>query len=207
MTEEEARAWLKSVGVSSKDGRRLQAYVDLLLARSGEQNLISAASRDAIWSRHIVDSAQLVPLAGSRRPGRWLDLGSGAGLPGMVTALLTGTPTTLLEPRALRVTFLREVAAMLGLEGSVEVVRARAEMFPVEHFLVISARAFAPLNRVFVVSHRFSSRETLWLLPKGANASRELASVERDWRGVFHVEQSVTDTRSGIIVAREVEKR
>lgn len=205
MTEEEAQCWLRdTLGVSIEVNARLETFVDFLLERALTQNLISDSTRQQVWARHIVDSAQLVPLARGASLGAWLDIGSGAGLPGIVTALITGRATTLVEPRALRVAFLREALARMGLTNTVTITPTRLEVCPTAHFTVISARAFAPLSRVFDVSHRFSSPDTLWLLPKGANAGNDVADARRRWRGTFHVEQSITEPNSGIVVATRV---
>lgn len=207
MTEDDARAWLDDFGVSPEQWQKLELFVGLLLQHGEAQNLIARSTRAHIWSRHIVDSAQLLPLVAGRPHANWLDLGSGAGLPGLVTAVLSERPTTLLEPRALRVTFLTEAVARVGLQNQVKVAQSRAETFEGGIFSVISARAFAPLHRLFAVSHKFSSESTIWLLPKGANAAQEVTDVTDDWRGVFHVKQSVTDFRSGIVVAQGVARR
>src|SRR2546423_5668040 len=103
---------------------RLSAYVELLKFEAKRQNLVSESSLEHIWERHIVDSAQLLrfePYTGAT----WLDVGSGAGLPGIVIACLAEGPVTLLEPRRLRSEFLRHTIRALGLTARVE--RAKVE--------------------------------------------------------------------------------
>lgn len=208
MTEEEARCWLRdALGASREVIGRLEAFVAFLLEQALTQNLISNSTRQQVWTRHIVDSAQLVPLARRASSGAWLDIGSGAGLPGLVTALITGRATTLVEPRALRVAFLTEALTRVGLTNTVTIIPTRLEVCATTQFSVISARAFAPLSRIFDVSHRFSCPDTLWLLPKGANAGNNMADARRHWRGMFHVEQSITEPGSGIVVATQVTRR
>jgi 16S rRNA (guanine527-N7)-methyltransferase len=178
----------------------LIAYVELLRAASGRQNLVSAATLDTIWERHVVDSAQLVrfePVGGAS----WIDIGSGAGLPGLVVACLVDGPITLVEPRRLRAEFLREAVVRLGLRATV--IQAKAERISGK-FDVITGRAVAPLPRFLGLCDHLSTRNTVWVLPKGRNAQSELVEAQCSWQGMFHVEPSVTDEDSGIIVATGV---
>lgn len=179
---------------------RLQAYVELLKAENQRQNLVSETTLQQVWRRHILDSAQLVrfePDAGSS----WVDIGSGAGLPGIVIACLVEGPVTLVEPRRLRAGFLSEVVSALNLHAMVECTKIERIS---GRFDVITARAMAPLARLFEISHHLSTGKTVWALPKGRSAQSELAEAQRAWQGVFHVEPSVTDADSRIIVGTGV---
>jgi len=166
-----------------------------------QQNLVSAASLADVWDRHIVDSAQLVRWAPS---GDWIDLGSGAGLPGIVIACLVDGRVTLAEPRGLRADFLHRVVETLRLGATV--IRSRAEALSGQ-YAAITARAVAPLTTLLEISHHLSTGKTVWILPKGRTAVAELAEARKTWQGVFHVERSVTDPDARIIVAREVKAR
>jgi 16S rRNA (guanine527-N7)-methyltransferase len=209
VTEEEARAWLNdSYDVSRETWERLETYVASLLEEMQHQNLIAASTRDHVWARHIVDSAQLLLHAPSvEDSGTWLDLGSGAGLPGIVIAILSDWQVGLVESRKGRIGFLCAMIEKLSL-GNARVQGCRLESLDVTvPVSVISARAFAPLDRLFEKAVRFAGGETIWLLPKGKNCQNELQQVRPSWQGVFHVEQSVTDPESAILVARSVRKR
>ena len=184
---------------------RIALYVELLKAASAEQNLIAPSTFDTIWERHILDSAQLVrfePRAGAS----WLDIGSGAGLPGLVVALLLEGPVTLVEPRRLRAELLRHAAMKLDLSARVTVHHAKVERIS-GRFDVITARAVAPLSQLLGISSHLSTKKTVWALPKGRTALTELAEAQRAWQGAFHVEQSVTDPDSYIVVATGVGKK
>lgn len=208
MTEAEARDWLdRHCHVSRETMKRLQAFVDAVIAENERQNLISAATISHIWSRHIVDSAQLLrfrPEAHSALP--WLDLGTGAGFPGMVIAILAKFPVILVESRRKRFEFLDRQAQALGLDN-VTVHGGRLETLATREVGEISARAFAPLPKLFGLAHRFSTEKTCWLLPKGRSAREELESVRSSWQGVFHVEPSLTDAEAAIIIATGVNPR
>lgn len=206
MTEEEARAWLGDRSdVPRETFERLDRFVALLTAECHSQNLIAASTIDVVWSRHIVDSAQLVPLAKDNGP--WLDLGTGAGFPGLIVALLGSRPVVLVESRRKRAEFLQRAVALLAIGDRCTVAAARAEAVPARSFATISARAFAPLDRLIDIGLRFADDETRWLLPKGRNAQAELATARRTWQGSFRIEPSITDPESAIIVAEQVGRR
>jgi len=131
----------------------------------------------------------------------WVDIGSGAGLPGIIIACLVKGPVTLVEPRALRVDFLTRAARALQLNCNV--VQARAERVT-GTFDVITGRAVAALPRFLSMCEHLSTRKTRWVLPKGRSAQSELEDARRSWQGVFHVEQSITDPDAKIVVGTGV---
>lgn len=206
MTEDEARAWLEAHNVPRETLGRIEQFVTFLLVEGEKQNLISAATRDMIWARHIVDSAQLLSLAQDAGEGAWIDLGSGAGFPGLIIGALSTRPMILIESRRKRVEFLEASIAIMGLGGHVRVDGRRLELVETQSAAIISARAFAPLDRLLPLAERFSHSGTIWILPKGKNARSELEATRKTWQGVFHVEQSVTDADAAIIVARKVKR-
>lgn len=211
MTEEEARRWLEShFSVSRETWDRLERYVALLLAGMDEQNLIAESTRDHVWARHIVDSAQLIPLVPEAEPGAiWVDLGAGAGLPGIVVAILTGYQVTMIEMRRKRVDFLNGVIEELGLTNASvflgKVERAASSFTtPVS---VISARAYAPMDRLIASALPLARRKTVWVLPKGQNYQNELDIAQSLWQSEARVEPSLTAPESAILVLKNVRKR
>lgn len=199
-TEDEARDWLKSLPECDEAAmRRLQMLVSMLAEENQKQNLVSSASLDQVWLRHIVDSAQLLTHVPRETSLPWMDLGTGAGFPGLVVAALRpDCEVVMVESRAKRIDWLDKVRLALGLDRA-RVIGQRLEMVETRPVGVISARAFAPLERLLDLSARFSTSDTVWLLPKGRSAQQELEDL-RKWRHVFHVEQSLTDPQAGIIV-------
>ncbi|CDO34599.1 16S rRNA (guanine(527)-N(7))-methyltransferase RsmG [Novosphingobium sp. KN65.2] len=199
-TEDEARAWLRALPECDEAAMaRLEKLVEMLAEENQRQNLVSAASLDHVWLRHIVDSAQLLPHVPRGTSLPWMDLGTGAGFPGLVIAALRPELEVLMvESRARRIEWLDRARIAMGLERA-RIVGQRLEMVETCEVGVISARAFAPLDRLLTLSARFSTSDTIWLLPKGRSAQQELDDL-RKWRHVFHVEQSLTDPQAGIIV-------
>jgi 16S rRNA (guanine527-N7)-methyltransferase len=182
---------------------RLVAYVDLLLEENRHQNLISPGDADDVWNRHIIDGAQLVGVA--ERDGTWCDIGSGPGLPGLVIAIITRAPMTLIEPRRLRADFLRRAVSALGLDH-VTVEEAKVEKVEGRYDL-ITARALAPLDRLFGMAFHLAAPDTRWILPKGERAKSELDDASRNWQGKFQLVPSQTHGGAAIIVAEQVRRK
>jgi 16S rRNA (guanine527-N7)-methyltransferase len=180
---------------------RLDRLASLLRAENREQNLIAKVTEDILWLRHFADSAQLLAHV-PRETGVWLDLGTGAGFPGLVIAALRPeTPVILVESRRRRADWLMRVIADLGLSHA-RIEAQRLEKVETIQANVISARAFAPLDKLVRLSGRFSTRDTTWLLPKGRSARQEVAALPAKVSALFHVEQSLTDDEAGIIVGK-----
>ena len=199
-SEEEAREF-----VAARCGPaamvRLESFVARLREENQRQNLVAAQSLETMWVRHIADSAQLLYHV-SRETSPWLDLGSGAGLPGLVLAIIASDRKfAFIESRGLRITWLNAIIEQLSLTNCTVIgsdVKA-AKPFPAA---VISARAFAPLPKLLRLSAPFSTRDTEWVLPKGRSAGQELETAPKSVREMFHVKQSVTDESAGILVGK-----
>ena len=182
---------------------RLDQLAILVAEESQHQNLISNSTLGSLWTRHIVDSLQLVALGPE---GVWLDVGTGAGFPGLAVAAVEPQRVMILvEPRKLRADFLRTAADKLGLT-KVVVATVKAEAVR-DKAKVISARAVSRIGALFASAAQCAGNDTVWLLPKGKNAAEEVAEAQRTWHGVFHVEQSITSPDSSIVVARRVRRR
>lgn len=206
-SDDQAKAWLASLPEWDALARdRLQKLIALLVEENQCQNLVAAASLPVVWQRHIVDSAQLLPHVPRGTVASWLDLGTGAGFPGLVIAALRpDCEVVMVESRARRVEWLERARIALGLDRA-RVVGSRLELVESRAFNVISARAFAPLVRLLDLSARFSTKDTLFLLPKGRSAQQELSELQ-GWNHMFHVEQSLTDPDAGVIVGHLLGKK
>lgn len=200
--EAQAREWIATLpDVSRETLDRLDRFATLLTEEAGSQNLVAASTLGpALWVRHLADSAQLLPLA-PRSGGRWIDLGSGPGLPGLVIAILAPHwHVTLVDSRRLRCDFLRAAVADLGLDSQVSVAQQRVESHNDAPYDVISARAYAPLPSLLASASHLAQKSTIWLLPKGKNAVNELSTLPQAWQKLFHVEPSRTDSEARILV-------
>ena len=205
MNEEQARDAVRAI-VGDSAMPALDRFADLIRRESEQQNLVARATLNALWQRHFLDSAQLLPLANDQ-PGTWLDVGTGAGFPGMVVALVTERPVILVEPRRLRADLLRQVAEQEGIAARVTVQQAKVERVTGATASVISARAVASLSDLLQSTAHLADMNTLYLLPKGQSATTEMNEARRRFAGLFHVERSITDPASGIVVAHNVKER
>jgi 16S rRNA (guanine527-N7)-methyltransferase len=191
--------------VSRETFELLERYAALLREESARQNLVSASTIESLWERHILDSAQLVrfePFGGAS----WVDIGSGAGLPGLVVAALAEGPVLLIEPRRLRAEFLERCTAELGLCARVGVAASKVEKAN-GRFDVVTARAVASVDKLLQLSTHLSTRNSRWVLPKGRSAQSELAEARRHWHCEAETVPSFTDPDSEILVLRNVKPR
>ena len=196
MTEDDARAWFLDRFGEVKTAA-VAAFLDTVCEETGRQNLISPASIATIWTRHGVDSAQLL-FHVKHNAGDWLDIGTGGGFPGMVVAILGDGPVTMVEPRRKRAEFLQQCVERLGLSHAT--VRA-AKVEAVEgRFSTISARAVASVEKLLQAAEHCATPETRWILPRGRIEAEELARLQRDRTRMFHVEHSLTDPQSSILI-------
>lgn len=144
--------------------------------------------------RHYLDSAQLKNMAPA---GRWLDLGSGAGFPGIVLAILGVGETHLVESDQRKVLFLREAARVSGAAATVHHGRIEAAAAPMAD--VITARALAPLPDLLNLAARFATPQTILLLPKGQDVEQELTEATKYWSMEVERLPSQTDP-AGVIL-------
>jgi len=200
MNETEAREFCAQRGGAGVI-ERMERFIAMLAEENTRQNLVSSASLEQVWVRHIADSLQLIDHV-QRETSPWLDLGTGAGFPGLVIAIaLPDAEVVMVESRKRRVEFLDHVRTTLGLNKS-RVIGSRLETAPSFDAAVVSARAFAPLDKLIDLSARFSTHSTVWLLPKGRTGAQELLTQSPAIQAMFHVERSATDPDAALLVGQ-----
>jgi len=197
MTEDEAKADL-AARVSRETLDRLELYAALLAKWQTTINLVSPNTLPLIWSRHMLDSAQLMDYA-PQAAKTWLDLGSGGGFPGLVcAAIAAGThpalKVNLVEADLRKAAFLRETARQMGL--SVGVFSRRIEDLPPQTADVISARALAPLPALCAHAARHLATAGVALFQKGARHADELELARQGWQMDVTIIPSVTDAEA-----------
>jgi len=194
----------RDLAVSQETVNRLVTYRRLLAEASERMNLIGPKELDLFWSRHVLDSAQLLKFAPEAK--RWADLGSGAGFPGLVlSCFLAGSPEAavhLVEATGKKAKFLQRVVTELGLPA--KVFNARIEDFKAGkgRYDVVTARALAPLPRLMAYAKPILDRGAIGLFPKGANLDAELAAASDVLNGGAYradVLESLSDPRGRIV--------
>ncbi len=192
----------RDTGVSRETLARLAAYVALLLKWNSRINLIGRATESDIWRRHILDSAQLLPLI-PPNARTIADVGAGAGLPGLILSILNSAATfALIEPDARKAAFLRE--AMRATQASAIVHNSRVETLDLPSQDVVVARALAPLDKLLEMAEKLVSIHTICLFPKGAAAEQELTEARTRWKMLVRQVPSRTDPAGRILVLTEV---
>ncbi len=197
--------FVRACPVSRETLARLKAYVALLGEWNALHNLVSQSSLPDVWHRHVWDSAQLLPLI----PGEALslvDLGSGAGFPGLVLACLLrerpGFRTVLYESIGKKCRFLEAAAERMALK--VEVRNGRMEAARREPFDVVTARACANLSKLLGYAQQFQGPKTVNLFLKGQSVEVELTEAHKSWRMKAVQHPSQTDPSAAILEIREL---
>jgi 16S rRNA (guanine527-N7)-methyltransferase len=193
--------------VSRETETRLDMLVDVLLLWQKKFNLVASSTLKEVWTRHIADSLQLLPLAPEACV--WADFGSGAGFPGIpIACALAGQPGAqvhLIESVGKKATFLREAVRVTGAPAVVH--HERAEKFGescAETVHVVTARALAPLKTLCDQAFPFISRGAVGLFPKGQHVDAELTDAAKYWRLEALKVPSRTSPSSSIVVIRSL---
>jgi 16S rRNA (guanine527-N7)-methyltransferase len=216
----DAHDFARTFSVSRETLERLGSYEALLRQWQKTINLVAPSTLPDIWSRHFADSAQLLALA---PPGakRWLDLGSGAGFPGLVVAILLAEQdqrhVTLIESDTRKASFLREVARQTGVP--VDILCRRIEKGATHDSVVsretdacgkwdvITARALAPLPRLLDLSAPCFSSDTVGFFLKGREAQAEIEAAQRHWQFSVKLHPSLTDADARIVEVRALQAK
>jgi len=191
-------------GVSRVTLVRLETYAEPLRSWSARINLIGAKTLDDLWRRHFLDSAQLLA---DVPPGTQslIDLGSGAGFPGLILAILGVPGVELIEADARKCAFLREAARLAA--APVTIRNARIEAVPSRIVDVVTARGCAPLDRLLLLAQRFIGPDTVCLFLKGEQAAQELTTAGEAWTMDATCHDSRSDPRGVILCLKRVGRR
>jgi 16S rRNA (guanine527-N7)-methyltransferase len=186
-------------GVSRETLARLETMVETLLRWQKAINLVGRATLDEVWTRHILDSAQLLPLIPAAAKDL-VDLGSGAGFPGLVLAALRPElDVTLIESDARKSAYLGEAARKMGLPKQPKIVVSRIETAPPAGADVVAARALAPLDQLLAWADRHRANPAICLFHKGRDWRAELTEAMKDWEIECTPQPSITN-RDAVIL-------
>jgi 16S rRNA (guanine527-N7)-methyltransferase len=195
-----------ATNVSRETLQRLKLYASLLADWNAIHNLVSAGSLADVWRRHFLDSAQLAALIPATAKSL-VDLGSGAGFPGLVLAEMLrdrdGLRTVLYEATGKKCSFLEEISNRLGLKA--EIRQSRIENAEDEPFDIVTARALAPLPKLLPYAQRFWKKGTIGLFLKGQNIGSELTEAHKSWKMKIRQHPSISDPSGVILEVRELE--
>lgn len=201
------QAVLDRFDVSRESAERLETYVSLLLTWQTRINLIGPSTRDDIWSRHIADALQLLPLL-PQSAKVLADLGSGAGIPGLILAIARPLEAHLFESNLKKGAFLREAARQTGAQAQVhsqriEAAGALAARIKAE---AVTARALAPLPKLLDYAQPFFENGAIGYFHKGQDVDAELTDATKSWKMQVEKHPSMTDSRGVILVVKEAHR-
>jgi 16S rRNA (guanine527-N7)-methyltransferase len=209
--ERDRRRALRGLDVSRETIERLEVYVNLLVKWQGTINLISESTLPSLWTRHIVDCAQLAALASGHRV--WADLGSGAGLPGMVIAIMSmpraeATEVHLIEKDRRKASFLREAKRITGAPVIIDAARAE-DILPdlAGRVTAVTARALAPLAELLELAEPLLTTRATGFFPKGQTLESELERASQIFEFEAQTVPSRTDQTGRIAIIRGLRRR
>lgn len=195
-------------GVSRETLTDYQAWHALLLKWNRKINLVSPTALDDFWRRHALDSWQIWPHV-PETASKFIDLGSGAGFPGLSMAIGCKSRgqghVTLVESAGKKTTFLRTVIRELELPASA--TSERAEKITAAPYDIITARAFAPLPRLFAYAQPFWGEGSLGLFLKGEAAEEELTAASKEWTYNVETVPSISDPTGYLLKITELRRR
>lgn len=194
--------------VSRETMTALKSFQILVQRWNPAINLVSKASLQDLWHRHILDSAQLSQLCPPDARS-WIDIGSGGGFPGIVVAIvaaetLPSLRVTLVESDLRKATFLRQAIQALSLDATVR--SERIESIEPLNADVLSARALAPLTQLLSFAEKHLRDDGLAVFPKGARYAEELAEAQKDWAFVTEIKPSYSDSEAAILLIRKINR-
>jgi len=199
---------LKALGinVSRETLQRLETYAGLLVKWQAKINLVGPATLPDLWRRHFLDSAQLLPLL-SAATGTLADLGSGAGFPGLVLAIMTDWRVHLLDSDQRKCAFLRQVALDCGVLDRVTIHARRIEQVTGITADVVTARACAPLDELLDLAEPFIGEKGTGLFLKGAQAEEELTQAQRRWTMRLDRRDSISDPAGKLLIVSQLKRK
>ena len=191
---------LQQLNVSRESLIRLETFVELLLTWQEKINLIGPSTVENIWGRHVLDGLQVLPRM-QDRAGTVADLGSGAGIPGLMVALGGGFHVTLYESNGKKAAFLREAIRQTRANAEVHQVRLETleDHLPAKLPRYVTARALAPLGQLLTLAQPFLSRGATGLFHKGQDVDREITEATKTWKLGAIKHPSMTDSRACIL--------
>ena len=197
---------LPGLNVSRETFLRLKEYEKLLFKWNAKINLVSKSTLDNFWNRHVLDSAQFLSSV-SEKAGKWVDLGSGGGLPGLVVAILSDeiepvNKLFLVEADVRKAVFLKTVCRELGLK--VEVYNNRIEELPLMSANIVSARALAPLKTLCLYAKNHLEKDGVAVFAKGENWKAELVEAQKKWIFNYEAVKSTLHEGSVVLVLRGI---
>jgi len=189
--------------VISRQKKNIQKYIDSIIQHNIHTNLVGKSTLVDPWSKHILDSLQLVSFIKNKNLSI-LDMGTGAGLPGVVLSIAGYKNVSLVDSNGKKIKFLKTIKDNLGL--NLNIISGRLEKLHNLRFDVITSRALAKLNILFGYSQNFMKKKSVLIFLKGKTVNTEIFEAKKNWKFKFQKYQSVSDSRGVILVVERLSK-
>ena len=196
---------LSTFSFSKEEQEKLEIYCCLIKSWQKKVNLVGASTLENMWERHVIDSAQLYHLLPPVQEGKVLyDIGSGAGFPGLVLAIMGRKDLVLCEANKKKCAFLKE--AKRKTNSNVIIDNIRAESLPYGSANAVIARAVSSLSALLEISMPLLTKKGVCIFPKGINWKKELLFAQKRFHIDYKLVKSITSKESNIIIINNFEK-
>ena len=195
---------IKFFGLTDNEVKKIDWFIDEIKKTNKITNLVGSSTLNNAWDRHICDSLQLSPLIKNKKSSI-LDMGTGAGLPGMALAILGYTNITMVDSKTKKISFVQHALNKLNLQANT--VNERLENIDLPHFSFITSRALAPLKRLINYSLVFSNKNTTLVFLKGRNVKSEIIEAKKKYFFNYKTQKSKSSGGGVIIIIKDFKKK
>ena len=200
MTKEEI---IKTFNINSRQEKLLDTYIFNLKKYNKQTNLVGSSTLEDPWNRHILDCLQILPKLNNYNCSI-LDMGTGAGLPGLLLSIMGCQNVTLVDSNNKKIKFLEKIKKEMNLK--VKIVLDRVENKEKEKYDIITSRALANLSKLFTYSHNFLKKNTVLIFLKGKTVNDEILDATKIWKFEYQKHVSLSDKRGNLLVIRNLKK-
>jgi len=190
--------------INYQQEKNLQNYLDELVKNNSHTNLVGKTTLIEPWRTHILDSLQLLPFI-ENKTSSILDMGSGAGLPGIVLAIAGYSNVTLVDSNGKKINFLQKVSQKLNLK--INIILNRLEKIYNYKFDIITSRALSNLDKLFSYSQNFIKTNTVLIFLKGKTVNDEIITAKKKWSFSFEIYSSESDIRGCVLIITKLKKK
>ena len=201
MTKEEI---IKNFNISSNQEKLLDTYILNLKKYNKHTNLVGSSTLEDPWKRHILDCLQILPTLNNYNYSI-LDMGTGAGLPGLILSIMGCQNVTLIDSNNKKTKFLEKMKIEMNLK--VKIILDRVENEENKKYDIITSRALANLSKLFTYSHNFLKKNTVLIFLKGKTVNEEISDATKTWKFKYKKHVSLSDKEGSLLVIRNLKKK